>query len=191
MQALLSSLVEQAYRLCGQSQAPGRGQSAEEVTEGVLVANLMVDSWSAMKEKIFTASTLRFTLTPSQATYTIGPSGADFTAARPTEILVCNIVQTNVNPEVFVQVALIDEHQYADFAVRGYATSFPTYLYYNKGAQGSLLGTLYFIGYPNSGYDVELFVPSLFNNAMTSATSVRVRSTITAWSSPRLLRPRI
>ncbi len=166
MQATLSALITESFRIINQSQAPGRGLASEQV------ANRMLDGWSAMAEKIYTTSHLQFALTSGIATYTIGPTMADFSAARPTEILQANIVMTDVTPNIKVPLAVITEAQFADFQLLNYSASIPTYLYYNKDPQGSTNGVITLIGYPSSGRELELFVPSVFNNAMTSATSV-------------------
>ncbi len=171
MQATLSDLIIESFRIINQSQAPGRGISSEETAEGVRVANRMLDGWSAMAEKIFTSATIRHTLISGTASYTIGPSG-DINTARPTEILQANIIMTDVTPEIKVPLAQITQAQFADFQLLNYSASIPTYLYYNKGGQGSALGTITLIGYPSSGRDLELFVPSLFDNAMSSSTTV-------------------
>lgn len=174
MQITTAELAARVLRLCGQTGAPGRGNSSEEVTEITNFANQLLDGWSAMTSKIFTVSINRYSLALSQPYYTIGPSGADFTATRPISILSANIVLTTASPEVRIPLEVVDDNEWADISVRNYGTNVPTYLYYTKNEMGNALGKLYLVGYPTQANDLELFTPGAFDNALTTSSTIIV-----------------
>lgn len=66
--------------------AAGETLSSSDATYIQGVANMMLDQWSVERLLIYTASKLTEPLSSNVQDYTIGPSGATFTAARPTLI---------------------------------------------------------------------------------------------------------
>jgi hypothetical protein len=168
----VAEVSSRALRLCGQMGGPGRSMSSEEATECANFLNQTLDGWSAAQGMVYTQTIARHTLIVDQQSYTIGPSGADFTAARPVEIYNANIILTSADPEVRIPLAILDDDQYADMQVLDYGTNVPTYLYYNKNAMGSTLGTLTLIGYPTQANDLELFTQTVFNNNLATSDSV-------------------
>src|SRR3990167_3720573 len=76
---LRNSLFEIGYL------APGEPGSAADLAFGLSKLNRMISQWSTRGVYIYTVRIDRYTLTPSQVSYTIGPasSSADFTAAPP------------------------------------------------------------------------------------------------------------
>lgn len=146
--------------------------SSEEATECANFINQTLDGWSAAQGMVYTQTIARFTLVPNQRSFTIGPSGADFTAPRPVEIYNANIILTSADPEVRIPLAILDDDQFADLQVLDYGTNIPTYLYYNKAAMGSTLGTLTLVGYPTQDNDLELFTQTPFNNALSTGDSI-------------------
>lgn len=175
MQIAVTEVISRALRLCGQSQAPGRGQSTEEVAELVGMLNQTIDGWNAMEERIYTANVTRYTLDPQQTSYTLGPqgSGADWVGPRPISIANANIVLTANFPEVRVSLTILDDKQWADISVRDYGTNVPTYLYYTKNV-GAEYGTLYFVGYPTQANDVELYMWGALQSDLTSSDDLIV-----------------
>lgn len=65
---------------------PGEDPDANAARSTLVLLNSMLDSWSAEKLVTFTDRNDLFALTPGQATYTIGPTGA-FVMPRPVEIM--------------------------------------------------------------------------------------------------------
>jgi hypothetical protein len=134
--------------------------SATDAQFGLGKLNRLLSQWSTRSVNIWTILSQRFTLSPSQVSYTIGPTGADFTAARPLGpgpgkgIRNANIVLTSVTPEVHCPLAIWDADQWANIRVNEIPTSLPIGLY-NDGAY--LNSTLYLWGYPTEANDLELF----------------------------------
>jgi len=64
----------------------GIGQSAspEQVAQAMRFFNTLIEQWSIQRFMLYTVGSSPYVLTNGQQDYTIGPSGANFTAARPT-----------------------------------------------------------------------------------------------------------
>lgn len=78
-------LIKGSLRLCG-SLGIGRGIGASAEADCLLTLNAMLASWNTERLTVYTTVEATYPLVANQATYTIGPSGADFTAARPNRI---------------------------------------------------------------------------------------------------------
>lgn len=72
--------------------AAGETLSSSDATYCQGVLNNMLDAWSLERLLIYTVSSITEALTANQQDYTIGPSGATFTAPRPTLIQSAAIV---------------------------------------------------------------------------------------------------
>ena len=145
-----------ALRLAGVLGAAGRGASPSQLADAFASLNRMMDSWTIQNLLIYTIRSDRYTLTPSQVSYTIGPVGADFTAPRPVEITQANIVLAG-SPAVHCPLKLIDDQEWASISVREIPTTLPLKLY-NDGAYPN--SRLYFWPYPTAANDLELFTSS-------------------------------
>jgi len=125
-------------------------------------ANRLSSQWSTRSLFIWTVRSDRYTLIPSQRSYTIGRApGADFVADRPlgprepgNGIKNANIVLTSVSPEVRVPLRLLDDDEWASIWVLDVPTTLPVALY-NDGAYPN--STLYLWGWPTQANDLELF----------------------------------
>jgi len=82
-----------ALRLAGILTGAGHTEAPEDLTDGLIALNGLVDSWSSQRLLVYTIRADRYPVTPSQASYTIGP-GSDFDAPRPTRITAANFVLT-------------------------------------------------------------------------------------------------
>ncbi len=164
--------ISDALRLCGQQQAPGRGDAPEEQVEVLRYLNRLLDGWGAMQQLIFTVGINRYPLTLVQNVYTIGPSGANIPAPRPIAIRNANLVLTSSSPEVFIPIRILDDNEFANLPVLDYATNVPTMLYYSKNEMGSENGKIYLIGKPNVANELQLFTDSGFTNTLTSGDSI-------------------
>lgn len=148
-----SGLINAAAKAIGYL-GPGRSLSNSEATDALLVLNGMIDSWRSQSLFVYTVSSATYVLTPSQYYYTIGPSGADFTADRPTRIVSANIVLTSSTPNVHVPLQILDDQEWASLRVREIPTTLPTKLY-NDGAYPN--SSLYLWGYPSAANSLELW----------------------------------
>jgi hypothetical protein len=83
-------LINSALRLIG-ALAQGESPTADETTDAQLIANQMLDSWTAERLMIFNLDINEFSLVPGQQTYTMG-TGGNFNVARPSQIERVSIV---------------------------------------------------------------------------------------------------
>lgn len=79
------TIIEEALR---EIRVLARDETADDDLANDVRAKLndMLDSWSIEKILCFVQAELTFNLTANGGTYTIGPSGADFTATRPRAV---------------------------------------------------------------------------------------------------------
>lgn len=170
MQVSVPDVVSQALRLCGQMGQPGRGPSPEQLAEVIVYLNQMLDNWNVMRNSIYTIDIARYTLTPSQTIYTIGPTG-NFVADRPIRIENANLVLTGQSPEVFIPLSLLNDDQWALISVEEIPTTVPVALYDDYGQPNS---NLYFWGFPTQANDVQLFTWKKLPTSLTSSDNLIV-----------------
>lgn len=84
--AQVSDLINEAF-LDISAIAAGQTITAEELSDAFMRLNQMLDSWSNEQVSVFTEQHQSFVLTAGTASYTMGPSGALSTAARPVKVL--------------------------------------------------------------------------------------------------------
>jgi len=102
-----NEMINSAFRLIGVG-IRGETLTAEEIANGSEALNLMLKAWEARGLPMWRRDALSVTLVASQAAYTIGPSGADVTAARPLRILEANYKDTN-NETASINVVSLEE----------------------------------------------------------------------------------
>lgn len=158
--ATATTIITDACLECGMLDQPGQLPSAEHLAFGLTRLNRIVSMWSTRQLFIWTSVFTRFTLVAGQQSYTIGPSGANFTAARPVGIgpgggiKFANIVIGSGSAEVLTPMALLSDEDWASLTLRGFATSIPMALYNDGGTPNS---TLYLYGIPTTAYKLELW----------------------------------
>lgn len=109
---VVSDLLRSSMRLIG-AIATGETPSAEEVTDGLLVLNDMLENWSTETLSVWGSSNQTFSLVGNQATYTIGPAG-NWNTTRPQDIdgAYCTFGGVDFPIEV------ISQQQYNDISIK-------------------------------------------------------------------------
>lgn len=133
--------------------------------------NRQFDDWNT--ESLFIFGTLLFqgTLTANKNPHTIGISGltpaADFivATARPPKIIDANLVLTDVTPNIFRPLKLVEDMWWMNNPVPTLATQIPYYLWPNYGWP---LGQLYLWPVPTKAYDIRLDLWMLFTTLKLS-----------------------
>lgn len=151
--SVATDILYPALRLAGVITAAGRGPSVSQKADAFAALNRMVDSWFQQRLMIYTILLSRYTMVPSQTSYTIGPGG-DFEAKWPVEIKSAAIILRGPT-EVYMPLKLLTHAEWAAKSVRNIPTTVPTELY-NDGAYP--LSRLYLWGYPVGGNDIELSI---------------------------------
>lgn len=161
----VTEIINRALRLVSQSGAPGRGNSPEQVTEVLDYLNQFLDSWNALRDSLYQVRISTHELTPSQETYTIGPSG-DFVQTRPIDILRANILLTSEDdPVVRYPLALLNWDQWSQVRVPELATTLPQYVYFDNAYPDR---TIYLWGYPTVNNTLEIFEPLQLDSSLAS-----------------------
>jgi hypothetical protein len=141
---IVKDILRSSFRCVG-SLRVGFGYSPSELTDGLFVLNSMLDSF-ATDELIsgFFTLTQSFTLGTAKQAYTIGPSGADFTAGRPIKVTNAKyIVMTNASQPLHLPLEVINSPQFEAIHLPLTASTIPKRLYYNPTyASGATFGTL-------------------------------------------------
>lgn len=78
-------VISEALILLGVKYA-GQSISAEAKATSLLGLNLLIGEWNATGQAVYSVGRLTFPLIAGSVSYTIGPSGANFTATRPEKI---------------------------------------------------------------------------------------------------------
>ena len=109
--------------------AAGETLSANDGALGLSKLNRMLDSWNTRKLYVYVITKTSFAFGTSKQSYTIGPLGADFTAARPVRIDRAQLIIVGTT-DVQLPLRLLDVDEYSNLAVPKLASTFPTQLYY-------------------------------------------------------------
>lgn len=103
----------------------GETGSADEIEDGRMALNSMLDGWSTEKLLVYALTREEFSLAGSQQDYLIGPSG-DFATPRPVSIQSAFVKQSNA--ELPVNILTIGD--WNQISVKDVSGTFPTKLYY-------------------------------------------------------------
>ena len=152
-----TQLIYQALRDLG-ALRPGQTSAGDLNNDGLVALNQMIDSWLLDELMVFADVGSIYNLVAGTQTYTIGPSGAAFTAPRPTRIDDANLILNNVTPNVRLPISVIDVDQWADIRVQSIPNAIPLKLYYDHNFDPtSGFGTLNLWPGPALNYQLELF----------------------------------
>lgn len=153
MQQVDTDLLYPALRMAGVLTAAGRKASASQLADAFQAVNRMIDAWRLERLLVFTVRVDRYTLSPSQTSYTIGPGG-NFDAPRPTRITAANIVTTSGGSEVHLPLRILTDREWSAKRLTVIPTTIPTQLYFDGAFPVS---RLYLWGYPTEANDLELY----------------------------------
>lgn len=100
---IVSDLIRSSMRLIG-AIATGETPTAEELEDGLLVLNDLLENWSTEKLSVWGSANETFSLVANQAVYTVGPSG-NWNTQRPQDIdgAYCNFGGVDFPIEVISQ----------------------------------------------------------------------------------------
>jgi hypothetical protein len=166
--SVATELLYPALRLAGILGAPGRTASTSELADAFDALNRMLGSWTIQDELIYSIQIDRYNLSPSKTSYTIGPTGADFTAPRPIRITQANLVLLGPS-EVHLPLNLLTDAQWARRRLTVIPTSVPTDLYSDYDFPNS---RLFLWGYPTVANDLELFTWQQLSSFPSQAAAV-------------------
>jgi len=148
--ATAQNLVVRAMRLAG---VIGKGETpdSDESTDGLTALNAMLDSWSIERLFVYQIVEEVLTLTPAQATYTMGVGG-DLNTTRPTRIE--DQCFTRYGSDIDVPLRVIDSQAYQGIVAKTIQSNVPTYLFPDM---RNPLVYLNFYPVPSAAYGVHIF----------------------------------
>lgn len=127
-----------------------------ESTWGFSKLNRLLGQWATRRLFVAYMSFTAYTFSASQQSYSIGPSGADFTATRPVRIERANLVIVADSPDTEMQLEVINTDDYASLNIPALSSTIPTRLYYQATYPN---GTLWPRPYPTTTTNkLRLFV---------------------------------
>lgn len=132
-------LITRALQLAGVV-AGGETPNATEADDGLLTLNSLLESCSTRGLAVFTVTRVTHPIVASQASYTIGPSGADITRARPVTVETAFLLDTGASPDNETPLTVLREDQWRMLSPKDLTSTRPTCLYYNPTYPN---GTLY------------------------------------------------
>lgn len=176
--------IADALRLCGQMVQPGRTMGPEQIAEGTLYLNQLLDSWNTMRNKLFAIAIGLYTLTANLQYYLIGPNAVAttingvsygaFNTARPEKITEAQLLYQSAPFELNVPLKIIDASEQANIRVPG-IFSIPLELYYDSAysqTNPTGVGSIFLYPGPQSGYQMRLYTWSALNSALGSGDTL-------------------
>jgi hypothetical protein len=127
-----ADLIARAMRIAGVL-ASGETPSAAESADALVIANQMLEAWSAEKLMVFTLTIQQFTLVAGTQSYTMG-TGAAFNVARPPKIDYAVIVSLN-NPAqpLDLPIKMYTDAEWEEVRVKNLQSSLPQGVYDDGG----------------------------------------------------------
>ena len=128
---------------------PGETLSDADANSVLNQGNRMLDSWSADLEAVYAETQEDFTLTSSDESYTIGPTG-DFVTVRPLSVLRAYTRDTDGSDH---KMSIVSNREYQDIILKESGDSIPRVMSYNPTNPN---GTILFYPPPDLGYEFRI-----------------------------------
>lgn len=156
-------LVMRALRLIGAIDA-GEEIESQELEDGIEALNAMVDSWNTEELMIYSLAKNELTLTASQDSHTIGPSG-DLDVPRPNSIEAGQAyVSGGSLGSVVRELEVLNQRQWQTLAAAG-EESIPAALYYDPSVP---LGVLWLSPTPSEAFTFILYAWQMLQQTLTA-----------------------
>ena len=152
--SVLTEIIEPAFTELG-VKPPDQDLGNAEAVWGLNKLNRLLGQWATRRLFVYVENHNSYTFSASQQSYTIGPSGANFTATRPVRVLRANLRQVADSPDTHIPLEVINTSDYAALRVPALSSTIPTKLYYQPTFPN---GTLWPWPYPTvTTNQLELF----------------------------------
>ena len=156
-------LIKRSLRLLGAINI-GDQPTGEESADALAALNGMVEAWATERLMMYTTARNLYPLVAGQQVYTIGPSGADWTAPRPMYIDTAGLIVSNADPTQVLErplKVLRTDKEWARIRMKAIPSTLPTHLYYdhffNSSPAGA--GNIALWPVPSAVYQVALYTP--------------------------------
>ena len=162
--ATAQTIVDRALRLIG-AIASGESPTAAESSDGLTALNAMISSWQTEKLFVYAFVDTAFTMTPTDASYTVGPSGNFNLTPRPPKIEQCFVRDNNID----YPVTLIDKARWYGIPDKTVSSDIPQYAYYEPSLA---TGTLQVWPVPNTANSLHIVTWTTLAELASLATTV-------------------
>lgn len=182
--ATVQQVINRSFRLLGVI-AQGQTADASDTADALTALNAMLDGWRNEKLMVDSFATITVPLVSSQASYTIGASGADVTATSPVTVESAFVRKSNVD----YKLKPIDDKTYQGIAEKTSESDIPEFFYFNHTNANS---TLYVYPVPNEVNNLYLRVWTPFSAFSSAADTFSLRpgmEEVVAYNLPVLLAP--
>ncbi len=158
------TIVDRALRLIG-AIASGESPTTAESNDGLTALNAMISSWQTEKLFVYAFVETAFTLTPSDGSYTVGPSGNFSLTPRPPKIEQCFIRDSDID----YPVELIDKARWYGIPDKTSTSDIPLYAYYEPSLA---TGTLQLWPVPNAANSLRIITWTTLAELASLATTI-------------------
>jgi hypothetical protein len=119
-------VITSSLRLIGQL-GPGRVAGPSETADALFGLNRMLESWANDRLLVYAIDRNTFALQANKTYYTIGPSGADWTLARPLKL---DNVGLMIDAQTEIPLEQLTEDEYAVVRQKALTSTQPTEVFY-------------------------------------------------------------
>lgn len=148
--ATVQTVINRSLRLLGVL-ASGETPIADETSDALTALNAMLDSWRNDKLMVYAHQDITVPLVASQASYTMGSSGANVTTTAPVKPESAYVRKSGVD----YSLKMIDDATYQSIAQKTSASDIPEYLFFNHSYPNA---TIYLYPVPNEANNLYLRV---------------------------------
>ncbi len=162
--ATAQTLINRALRLLG-AIASGESPTAQESADALVALNNMIESWQNERLIVYAYVDTALTLTPADASYTVGPSANFNLTPRPHKIE--NIFVRDANIDYPVQ--LVDQERWFAIPDKTTSSDIPAMAYYEPSYAN---GTLLLWPVPNKAVSLHIVTWTVVASFAATSTNV-------------------
>ena len=162
--ATAQTIIDRALRLIS-AIASGESPETAETADGLTALNAMIASWQIDKLNVYAYVDTSFTMTATDASYTVGPAGNFALTPRPPKLEQVFVRNANID----YQVELVDYEKWYAIPDKTSQSDIPIYAYYEPSLA---TGTLQLWPVPNAAYDLHIVTWSSLSELATAATTI-------------------
>lgn len=165
----VSDILKDAMGLCNAIEID-ETPPASDMAVALRTLNVMIDRWATQNLLIRSDTTISFSTQVNKASYTIGASGADITAAKPLRVHSGYITDGSID----YPLEVFTKEMFNNLADKNVSSAKPSYVAYDPGAaqQAAQKGTLYFYYTPDKVYPVVLEASAYFTEFVNMTDTV-------------------
>jgi hypothetical protein len=155
MSITVQDLIQSSLRLIKAS-SHGRIAAAPLLSDALASLNQMIDAWGTERLTMYTTSRTVFNVVSGQQVYTMGPTGADWTAPRPQYIDEAGLLLSGTPTTEIPLTILETERDWAEIRVKATTSPIPTKLYYESDFPN---GQIALWPVPSAASQIALYTP--------------------------------